>query len=277
MAVAVAWLWRAVGFRTRSGFPPDPQCLDDTVTVLVLGGTAEARTLATLLTERGTQVTSSMAGRVRDPAIPKGDVRVGGFGGVDGLIAFLRHNSVSAVVDATHPFADRMSAHAASAHRRTGVPLLRLHRPGWRDHEFADEWTWVGGYDEARTAAEVLGERPFLSTGRQTLPRFVSWADRYVLVRLVEPPDWEVPKSWEILRSRGPYELEGERELMSAKQIDVLLTKDSGGALTEPKLRAAHSLGVPVVVVSRPLPPGGVPVVTTPQEALDWITDLEVG
>lgn len=256
---------------------PLPRCLDVGVTVLVLGGTAEARTLASLLTGRGTRVISSMAGRVGDPAIPEGDVRIGGFGGVDGLVAFLRDNSIAAVVDATHPFAGRMSAHAAAANTRTGVPLLRLHRPGWREHELAGEWTWVDGYDEARTAAEARGVRPFLSTGRQTLPRFVSWADRYVLVRLVEPPDWEVPTTWEILRSRGPYELGGERELMATRAIDVLVTKDSGGALTEPKLRAAHSLGVPVVVVSRPLPPGGVPVVTTPQEALDWITDLEVG
>ena len=235
--------------------------------VLVLGGTGEARALAALLVGRGDDVVSSLAGRVSEPALPVGEVRTGGFGGIEGLAAYVQ-GGFDRVVDATHPFAARITANAVEATARAGVPLVRLQRPGWSGHRLAGTFTWVDDVDAAREAADLLGRRPFLTTGRQQLDAFASWDDRYVLARVVDPPDWQVPASWEVLRARGPYPYAGERELMESRAVDVLLTKDSGGALTEPKLSAAHDLGARVVVVRRPPVPEGVPVVETVQDAV---------
>ncbi|GGN06513.1 precorrin-6A reductase [Terrabacter tumescens] len=235
--------------------------------VLVLGGTGEARDLAARLVERGDVVVSSLAGRVSAPALPVGEVRTGGFGGVDGLAAYV-DGSFDHVVDATHPFAARITGNAVAACDRVGVPIVRLQRPGWEVHPLAGSFTWVEDIEAARVAAEGLGVRPFVTTGRQQLDAFAGWDDRYVLARVVDPPEWEVPASWEVLRARGPYPYAGERDLLESRRIDVLLTKDSGGALTEAKLTAAHDLGVPVVVVRRPPVPEGVRVVATVDDAL---------
>lgn len=235
--------------------------------VLVLGGTGEARDLASRLVGRGDDVVSSLAGRVSAPALPVGEVRTGGFGGVDGLAAYL-DGSFDHVVDATHPFAARITDHAVRACRQVGVPLVRLQRPGWSRHPLASAFTWVDDVEAARVAAEELGVRPFLTTGRQQLEAFAAWDDRYVLARVVDPPDWDVPASWEVLRARGPYPYAAERELLESRRVDILLTKDSGGALTEAKLTAAHDLDVPVVVVRRPPVPEGVPVVESVDDVL---------
>ncbi len=153
---------------------------------------------------------SSLAGRVSRPRLPVGEVRVGGFGGVDGLAAFLVDRAVAAVVDATHPFAATMTAHAAQACAQTRTPLVRLARPGWAAHPDASSWTWVATHDEARAAAEALGIRPFLTTGRQTLGHYASWTDRDVLVRVVEPLETAPPARWTVVEDRGPYAVEGE-------------------------------------------------------------------
>ena len=244
--------------------PPD-------VRVLVLGGTGEARDLAGRLVQRGDAVVSSLAGRVSAPALPVGEVRTGGFGGVDGLADHLVTHGYDVVVDATHPFAAQITGNAVAACGRVGVPLVRLQRPGWSRHPLAGEFTWVDDVDAARLAAEALGVRPFLTTGRQQLETFAAWDDRYVLARVVDPPDWDVPSTWEVLRARGPYPYAAERELLESRAVDVLLTKDSGGALTEAKLGAAHDLGVPVVVVRRPPVPDGVAVVESVGEAVSAI------
>lgn len=236
--------------------------------VLVLGGTGEARDLAARLVERGDTVVSSLAGRVSDPALPVGEVRTGGFGGVDGLAEHVLASGYTAVVDATHPFAAQITGNAVAACARAGVPLVRLQRPGWTEHPHAAEFTWVDDVEAAREVAEGLGHRPFLTTGRQQLEAFAGWDDRYVLARVVDPPDWTVPPSWEVLRARGPYSYEAERALLDSRAVDVLLTKDSGGALTAAKLTAAHDLGVPVVVVRRPAVPEGVRTVGTVDDAV---------
>lgn len=236
--------------------------------VLVLGGTGEARDLAARLLDRGDDVVSSLAGRVSAPALPVGEVRTGGFGGVDGLAAYV-DGSFDHVVDATHPFAARITDHAVRACGRVGVPLVRLQRPGWARHPLASTFTWVDDVEGARVAAERLGVRPFITTGRQQLEAFAGWDDRYVLARVVDPPDWDVPASWEVLRARGPYPYAAERALLESRQVDVLLTKDSGGRLTEAKLTAAHDLDVPVVVVRRPPVPEGVPVVESVDDVLE--------
>jgi precorrin-6A/cobalt-precorrin-6A reductase len=219
--------------------------------ILILGGTSEARALAAALVDRDLEVLSSLAGRVSDPVLPAGRVRVGGFGGVDGLAGFIRQHRVDAVVDATHPFAVQISANATAATALTGVPLLRLERPSWRSHADAGTWTWVESAAEVIAAAPDV-RRPFLTTGRQSLVDFLPWADRAVLARVVDLPHLELPPTWEIIRSRGPFALAGERGLMRDRETDLLVTKDSGGSLTAAKLTAAAQLGVPVVVIARP-------------------------
>lgn len=224
--------------------------------VLILGGTAEARALAMELSEAGADVESSLAGRVSRPRLPVGRVRIGGFGGVDGLVAHLREQSVEALVDATHPFAATMTAHACAAAERSGLPLVRLVRPGWAGDPRARDWHWVPDYGAAAATAERLGHRPFLTTGRQTLRHFETWAGRPVLVRVVEPLE-QVPPGWRVILDRGPYSLDGERRLLREHRIDVLVTKDSGGSYTAAKLTAAAETGAAVVVVRRPATPTG--------------------
>lgn len=245
--------------------------------VLVLGGTAEGRDLAARLVAKGVPLTSSLAGRVSSPRLPVGPVRSGGFGGVTGLVTWLTEHDVSAVVDATHPFATTMGSHAGRACSRVGVPLLRLARPGWADHPDAGDWAWVTGHVAAREAADALGGTPFVTTGRQTLHHHVRpWADKTALVRLVEPPEEPLPQAWTVLPSRGPFDVADEVALMREHGIGVLLTKDSGGSFTAAKLAAARTLGVPVVVVARPPRAREVAQVSDVAAALAWVESTAV-
>jgi len=235
--------------------------------VLILGGTAEARALAAALHADGIAVVSSLAGRVANPRLPVGEVRVGGFGGVDGLARWLTEHDVAAMVDATHPFARRISANAAQAAPAAGVPLLRLERPGWTPRP-GDRWTWVDDLDAAARAIPGLGTRVLLTTGRQGLPAFAA-VDAWFLIRCVDPPDPPLPARHELLLDRGPYTSAGEGALIDRHVIDLVVTKDSGGALTVAKLDAARERGLPVIVVRRP-PRPGVPTVTSADAAAAW-------
>jgi len=237
--------------------------------VLLLGGTAEARALATRLHPE-IEIISSLAGRVPDPALPVGPVRVGGFGGADGLRQWLRDERIGAVVDATHPFAATMTAHAAQVCRELGLPNLVLARPAWQ----VDDATLVRSDREAAdTVAHQRYSRVFLTTGRSGIAAFTQ-SDAWFLIRAVTAPDPEtLPRRHQLLLSRGPYRYDDEYALMRGRRIDALVTKNSGGAMTQPKLAAAAALGVAVVMIDRPPLPHGVSTVSTPDEAVDWLAE----
>ncbi|KMS76434.1 cobalt-precorrin-6X reductase [Streptomyces viridochromogenes] len=241
--------------------------------LLILGGTTEARRLAELLAADhvpGLRVTNSLAGRVAAPRLPPGEVRVGGFGGADGLAAWLREHEVDALIDATHPFAGRISFNAARAAATAHVPLLALRRPGWVPVA-GDDWREADSLEEAAQLLPGLGRRVFLTTGRMGLAAFADLTDLWFLVRSVDAPEPPHPPRMEVLLDRGPFTLDGERELLRRHRVDVVVTKDSGGAATAPKLTAAREAGVPVVVVRRPPAPAGVRVVAEPEQALAWL------
>ncbi len=237
--------------------------------ILILGGTGEARELAAGLTADGADVLSSLAGRVSNPRLPDGPVRIGGFGGADGLAAFLRDEKVTHLVDATHPFAAQITANAAAAAAATGVPRLVLRRPGWP----ADP-SWQPVPDITAAAAAVRdwpGEAVFLTTGRRDLGAFAADASHQFLVRTVDPPDGPVPPRMTLLLDRGPYTVAGESALIREHRIGLLVTKDSGGPMTAAKLTAARALGAAVVLVERPpLPPGSAVAATVP-EVRRWL------
>lgn len=235
--------------------------------VLLLGGTGEARALAARL-HPDVDIVSSLAGRVPDPALPVGPVRIGGFGGTDGLRNWLDDNNISAVVDATHPFAATITDHAAAACRELGLAHLVLHRPPWD----VDGALQVGS-DVA--AADIVAaksySRVFLTTGRSGVRPFND-SDAWFLIRVVTPPEpATLPSDHLLLLSRGPYRYDDERALLAEHRIEALVTKNSGGAMTRPKLDAARSLGVDVVMIQRPALPPGLATVSHVDDAVDWV------
>jgi precorrin-6A/cobalt-precorrin-6A reductase len=239
--------------------------------VLILGGTTEGRRLAEALDGRpgaGLKVITSLAGRTASPLRPPGEIRVGGFGGVGGLAAYLREQRIGALIDATHPFAATMTGHAVDAAAATGVPLLVLRRPGWTEVP-GDDWRRVRDPGEAAALLPRLGDRVLLTTGRQTVAAFAAVDGCWFLARSVEKPVPPMPKRLEVILDRGPFTLDGERRLLREKRVSVLVTKDSGGSA--PKLVAARELGLPVVMIDRPPVPDA-PAVATVEDAVGWLS-----
>ncbi|OYD84209.1 cobalt-precorrin-6A reductase [Azospirillum brasilense] len=241
---------------------------------LILGGTTEATALARLLGGHpriGAAV--SLAGRTKQPVLPPLPTRIGGFGGVDGLAAHLVETGVGAVVDATHPFADQISANAAAACARVGVPLLVLTRKPWEPGE-GDRWIDVPDMAAAAEALRPLGESVFLTIGRQEVAVFEAVPDKRYLIRAVDPPE-PAPKlpDYRLILDRGPFTLEGECALLEEHRVDVIVSKNSGGTATEAKLEAARRRGNPVVMVERP-PGNGVAEVHDAAAALAWLEGL---
>ncbi len=236
--------------------------------ILILGGTGEARELAAALDDAGIAVISSLAGRVSNPRLPRGEVRSGGFGGPGALAGWLREHEVDAVVDATHPFAQRISASAAAACPAADVPLLRLERPGFSERA-GDRWHRAADLAAAAALVPALGTRALLTTGRQGLAAFARVDDAWFLVRCVDQPAPPLPARHELLLDRGPYTREGELALIDRHAIDLVVTKDSGGDMTVAKLDAARERGLPVIVVQRP-PRPGVRAVGDVAAALAW-------
>lgn len=238
--------------------------------VLILGGTTEATGLARLLAARpDIQATLSYAGRTSSLAPQPIPVRVGGFGGPAGLATYLDAERIDAVVDATHPFAERMSWNAVAASEQTGVPLVALARPPWAPVP-GDRWTEV---DDLAAAATAFGERPrrvLLTVGRLGLKAFEAAPQHHYLVRSIDPPqDFRLPDARVIL-DRPPFDRASERALMQGEAVDVLVTKNAGSAATYAKIEAARELGIEVVIVRPPIRPD-VATVADPEAALAWL------
>ncbi len=238
-------------------------------TLLILGGTADARDLAQALAGRpGLRVITSLAGRTDAPCLPPGEVRVGGFGGAPALADYLRGVGVDAVVDATHPFAARMGRHAADACAAAGVPLLRLERPAWRTRS-GDDWREV---DDWLQAVAALGDarRVLLALGRQEVAPFAALSHVWFLIRSVHAPDPMPPFAQaQVLLARGPFTPEDECALLTRHGIDTIVCKNSGGPM-DAKLAAAREMGVRVVMRRRPARPA-LPVAGSVAGALDWL------
>jgi precorrin-6A/cobalt-precorrin-6A reductase len=221
------------------------------VRVLILGGTAEARALATELHDRGIDVTTSLAGRTDHPNLPLGAVRIGGYG-PEGLTDYLWTEGFEWLIDATHPFSATISAAAVTASQETGVPLIRLQRPGWEPAE-GDDWTRVPDMAAAaEVAAKSLPGMVFVTTGRRGISVFAPDSEHDFLIRMATEPDEALPPRTRLIVSRGPFTLEGEAALLREHQVRLLVTKDSGGDATDPKLAAARAAEIPVVVIDRP-------------------------
>ena len=239
--------------------------------VLILGGTTEGYALADALVADGRwSPVSSLAGRTANPRPPAGAMRVGGFGGPEGLARWLGDEGIAAVIDATHPFASRMGRNAATACAETRVPLLRLERPRWMPGP-EDDWTLVADWDDAVAALRALSaRRVLLAVGRQEVAPFAVLPDVWMLIRSVQAPDPMPPFAQaEVLQARGPFRLESETALLRDRAIDTIVCKNSGGA-TDAKLAAARTLGVRVVMRDRPPRPETMAVATV-DAALEWL------
>jgi len=241
------------------------------ITILILGGTAEARALAAALAKRkDLAVTLSLAGRTASPAPHAVPVRVGGFGGAEGLAAYLGDKGVDVLIDATHPYADEISANAARAAKMSNVPLLALRRPAWNTTE-GDQWIEV---ESVADAVEALGKAPrrvFLALGRNEIAPFTAAPQHTYLVRSVDPvdPPLAVPHAI-YLTARGPFSEADDRALLERHRIDAIVAKNSGGDATYGKIAAARALRLPVIMLKRPVLPE-VESVATVDEVLAWL------
>jgi precorrin-6A/cobalt-precorrin-6A reductase len=239
--------------------------------ILILGGTAEARALAGALAARkDLAVMMSLAGRTAQPAAQPVPVRSGGFGGADGLARYLRDEQIDALIDATHPYAGIISANAAYAAERTGVPLLALRRPPWTKVA-SDTWIEVATVEDAVEALGKTPRRVFLALGRKELQPFATAPQHVYLVRSVDPvdPPLAVPHATYIA-ARGPFTEEEDFALLAHHRIEMIVAKNSGGAATYGKIGAARALRLPVIMLKRPALPD-VPSVETVEEVLAWL------
>jgi precorrin-6A/cobalt-precorrin-6A reductase len=239
--------------------------------LLILGGSGEAASLARALDgDARYGVTLSFAGRTADPALLPGKLRRGGFGGAEGLARVLTEERFDLLIDATHPFAVQMKANAIEAACLAGVRLLSIRRPAWVPRE-SDRWIMVA---DIEAAAAAIGEKPrrvFLTTGRMALTPFRQAPQHFYIVRSVEAPSPEdLPPRVELITARGPFKAEDEEALLKGHAIDVIVTKNSGGAATSAKLDAARVLQLPVIMVRRPDLPDA-PSVETATGALAWL------
>jgi precorrin-6A/cobalt-precorrin-6A reductase len=239
--------------------------------ILILGGTMEARELAERLASRADlEIVVSLAGRTKAPAPQPVPVRSGGFGGVAGLAEYLRQQRIDALIDATHPYANVISANAMVAARHAGVPLIALRRPAWAPIA-GDRWSDA---TDAPDAVRALGERPrrvFVTLGRSELAPLTNAPQHFYLIRSVDPvePPLPLPRACYLV-DRGPFREADDTKLMRAHAIDAVIAKNSGGTASYGKIAAARALGVEVIMLRRPAPPG-VTAVETVDEIIAWL------
>jgi len=226
--------------------------------VLILGGTADGRRLADLLSEAGYSPVTSLAGVTSRPGKIRGETRVGAFGGADGLGRYLTAERIFCLVDATHPFAVVISHHASAAARSCKLPWVRLERPAWRP-EAKDRWIEVKDI-EAAVAVTPSGARILLTIGRKEVLPFLMRADISGIARMIEPPDIEVTSNWRILLDRPPFHVEKEMCLLRDHSVTHLVTKNAGGEEASAKLKAARMRDIPVIMIQRPGKPEAVTV-----------------
>lgn len=216
--------------------------------ILILGGTGEARQLAEALVGAGHEVVTTLAGRTAQPHLPDGEVRIGGFGGADGMIRYLREARIERIIDATHPFATEISTHADLAAAATSVPLLRLNRPAWD----GENWLEVPSV-AAAAAALPAGAQVLVTSGHRGLETLLARADCRFVVRLIEPPAFDLPAHASLLLRRPPHTETEEIELMWGARITHLISKNSGGGEIPGKLLAAQALNVTIIMIGRPM------------------------
>lgn len=241
------------------------------IRLLILGGTGEAAALAHAVgSHRGIETVTSLAGRAGVPDLP-GKMRVGGFGGAEGLERFLRAEAIDRVIDATHPFAARISAHAETACRNLGIARLVLARHPWRQEE-TDRWILADDTNAAAARLPEHGRRAFLTVGAGEVAGFAAVPGVWFLVRLLRPANPVPLADYRIVTGRPPFTVDAETALLRRHRIDVLVTKESGGAATHGKIAAARRLGLPVVMIRRPPPPPG-ETVDSVTAAVAWLTE----
>jgi len=238
--------------------------------LLILGGTTEASDLAQVLADRGIRAVFSYAGRVGTPRPQPLPTRVGGFGGVDGLTAYLRDHDITHVIDATHPFASGMSRNAVTACQRAGIPLAALTRPPWQPTS-GDQWRTVADIDAAVSALDGPAKRVFLALGRMHLSAFARQPQHHYLLRLVDQPDTPPLPDCTVVVARGPFNTGDDTALMQDHRTDLLICKNSGGSGARAKLDAARALGIPVLMIARPDLPQRLEL-ATPDQVLDWLS-----
>ncbi|SDI12231.1 precorrin-6A reductase [Alloyangia pacifica] len=245
----------------------------------MLGGTLEATRLCRALAGAGLRGTVSMAGRVARPADQALPLRIGGFGGAEGLATYLRAQRITHVIDATHPFAAQMSANAVAACRAVDVPLIALTRAPWGETA-DDHWTRVPGMAGAVAALGGAPRRVMLAVGRMHLPDFAVQPQHFYLLRLVDPPEARLDfPDHHVVVDRGPFGLEGDLALLRDHAIDLVVSKNSGGTGAFAKIAAARELGLPVIMIDRPSIPARHETHEV-EEVLRWLdhagTDLGV-
>jgi precorrin-6A/cobalt-precorrin-6A reductase len=219
--------------------------------ILILGGTHEAFQLAEQLVTQGVDFISSLAGRTREPRLPKGRVRTGGFGGAEGLARYLRAERITHLVNATHPFAAQISANAVAAAGAAGIPLLRLLRPAWTARR-DDRWVAARDAAEAAELCRREGGRIFLTLGSGELDAFIEIHNAHFLVRMIDAPERLPLRDYRVITARGPFSLRDELRLLAEHHIGLIVAKNSGGEATFAKIEAARRMGLPVVMIERP-------------------------
>lgn len=222
---------------------------------LILGGTADASLLAAEIARAGIDAVYSYGGRTRAPADQPLPTRIGGFGGVSGLVDYIRRENITHVIDATHPFAAGMSRNAVEACAETGVPLIALERAPWAKAQ-GDEWIEVLDVNAAVAALPEAPVKVFLAIGRQHIAPFASKPQHAYTLRFVDPPEAPLSFAADVIVSRGPFTLQGELKMMHARGIAWIVARNSGGDGARAKIDAARMLGLPVIMISRPQLPG---------------------